>query len=113
MNDVGNLHETGLVLEKCKKPSLGIFQVSYFDDKTGRFFMLELSIGILAPDNFLEDHLRGSCQGGIDTAKRIPRTCTALISIPTAHVFPPPLCETFTGCDRWIERRFSWTLAGF
>ena len=38
MNDVGNLHETGLVLQKCKKPSPGIFQVSYFDDKTGRFF---------------------------------------------------------------------------
>jgi hypothetical protein len=75
MNDVGNLHETGLVLQKCKKPSPGIFRVSYFDDKTGRFFMLELSIGILAPDNFLEDHLRGSCQGGIDTAERIPRTC--------------------------------------
>jgi hypothetical protein len=35
-----------------------------------------------------------------------------LVFISTAHVFPAPLCEAFTGCDRRIERRFSRTLAG-
>src|SRR5690349_23307277 len=30
-----------------------------------------------------------------------------LVFIPTTHVFSPPLLETFTNCNRWIERRLS------
>src|SRR5215475_1043212 len=36
-----------------------------------------------------------------------------LVLIPTPHVFPPPLLETLTDSDRWIERGVSWALTGF